>query len=646
MKYAALLTNNADDIDALGEDEPGGGRGRAGGGGAEVGGALRRARPDRRARLRRRARQPDDREDRARPRRRDDRHRRALRRDEGADRRAHGARGRGPRRGDRDRGPDPGRLPRLRRAEARRSSIDGGRARSSGRNGAVPSPVLTRVLGDLDRAEDAVQDAFTTALERWPRDGTPREPRRLGHHDRAQPGDRPAPPRADVRPQGRAARTARVAAGRGGRRELDPGRPARARLHLLPPRARRGVAGRADAARGRRPDDDARSRTRSSSPSRRWRSGWCARSGRSATPASPSACRPTTCSPSGSRSVLAVLYLVFNEGYSATRRRASAVRASLCDEAIRLGEAARRADAGRARGARPARADAAARRPPRGAHRARRLDRPARRIRTARAGARTRIAEGTRVLERALSHRRPGSYQLQAAIAALHVEEGETDWPQIAALYDELARLEPTPIVELNRAVAVAMAHGPEFGLELVERIDLPGLPPAARRARRLPAPARSAPDEAAAAYRAALALEMNAADRAFLERRLAEVRSVRDMYRAAPAAARRRPLHHRRRPRDDADLPPRPRAARLRRLPLLKDDEGTEQLRRYYAPYASLARERGVGLILESPTWRANPDWAAEIGYSLDELDALQPQGDRADGGDPRGVRVRRTRS
>ena len=56
----------------------------------------------------------------------------------------------------------------------------------------------------------------------------------------------------------------------------------------------------------------------------------------------------------------------------------------------------------------------------------------------------------------------------------------------------------------------------------------------------------------------------------------------------------------------------------------LLKDDEGTEQLRRYYTPYAVLARERGAGLILESPTWRANPDWAAEIGYSLDELDAF----------------------
>ena len=98
------------------------------------------------------------------------------------------------------------------------------------------------------------------------------------------------------------------------------------------------------------------------------------------------------------------------------------------------------------------------------------------------------------MLERALSRRRPGSYQLQAAIAALHVEEGETDWPQIAALYDELARLEPTPMVELNRAVAVAMAHGPEFGLELVERIDLPDYHLLHADARGPPAPARSAP--------------------------------------------------------------------------------------------------------------------------------------------------------
>ena len=56
----------------------------------------------------------------------------------------------------------------------------------------------------------------------------------------------------------------------------------------------------------------------------------------------------------------------------------------------------------------------------------------------------------------------------------------------------------------------------------------------------------------------------------------------------------------------------------------LLKDDAGTDELRRYYGPYVQLAADHGVGLVLESPTWRANPDWAAKIGYSLDELDAL----------------------
>ena len=135
---------------------------------------------------------------------------------------------------------------------------------------------------------------------------------------------------------------------------------------------------------------------------------------------------------------------------------------------------------------------------------------------------RTSIDEGTRVLDRALSYRRPGPYQLQAAIAALHLED-EPDWPQIALLYAELARLEPSPIVELNRAVAVGMAEGPERGLELVEAVDLPGyhLLHAARAdfLRRL-----GRNEQAGTAYREALALDMNAADRAFLERRLAEV--------------------------------------------------------------------------------------------------------------------------
>ncbi len=221
------------------------------------------------------------------------------------------------------------------------------------------------------------------------------------------------------------------------------------------------------------------------------------------------------------RSVLAVLYLVFNEGYSATGGE-EPVRASLCDEAIRLGKllAVLMPDEPEALGLLSLMLLHDARREARTA--------PDGSIVLLQDQDRSRwspdrIAEGTRVLERALSHRRPGSYQLQAAIAALHVEEGETDWPQIAALYDELARLEPTPIVELNRAVAVAMAHGPEFGLELVERIDLPEyhLLHAARAdfLRRL-----DRRPEAADAYREALSLEMNAADRTFLERRLSEV--------------------------------------------------------------------------------------------------------------------------
>ena len=126
------------------------------------------------------------------------------------------------------------------------------------------------------------------------------------------------------------------------------------------------------------------------------------------------------------------------------------------------------------------------------------------------------------MLERARSLSHPGSYQLQAAIAALHLED-ETDWPQIAVLYEELLRLQASPVVALNRAVAVAMTAGPEAGLALIDRIDLPEyhLLHAARAdlLRRL-----SRPDEAAEAYRAALALPMNDGERSFLQARLAGV--------------------------------------------------------------------------------------------------------------------------
>ncbi len=138
-----------------------------------------------------------------------------------------------------------------------------------------------------------------------------------------------------------------------------------------------------------------------------------------------------------------------------------------------------------------------------------------------------RIEEGRRVLERAVRLGRPAPYQLQAAISAVHagtLDARRTDWAAIAALYEQLARLAPSPIVELNRAVAVAMAKDPDEGLKLIgaiEGLDDYYLLHAARAdllrrlGRRL---------EAADAYRRALSLRPNPAERRFLERRLLEV--------------------------------------------------------------------------------------------------------------------------
>jgi len=143
---------------------------------------------------------------------------------------------------------------------------------------------------------------------------------------------------------------------------------------------------------------------------------------------------------------------------------------------------------------------------------------------------REQIAEGTALVERALSSRRIGPYTLQAAIAAVHAgasSAAATDWGQIVGLYDVLARAEPSPIVELNRAVAVAMRDGPEAGLVLVDAILARGdlsdyrLAHAARAdlCRRL---GRTA--EARTAYRRALDLTRQEPERRFIERRLAEL--------------------------------------------------------------------------------------------------------------------------
>jgi len=144
---------------------------------------------------------------------------------------------------------------------------------------------------------------------------------------------------------------------------------------------------------------------------------------------------------------------------------------------------------------------------------------------------RNQIAEGIKLVEHALSVRRFGPYTIQGAIAALHAEApstAATDWAEIVGLYDVLARADPSPVIELNRAVAVAMRDGPAAGLALIdaifEREDLLDYRPAhAARAdlcRRLGKTA-----DARASYERALALTRQAPERRFLERRLAELR-------------------------------------------------------------------------------------------------------------------------
>lgn len=225
--------------------------------------------------------------------------------------------------------------------------------------------------------------------------------------------------------------------------------------------------------------------------------------------------------------VLRVIYLVFNEGYSASSGE-SVTRHDLSGEAIRLGrllvellpepevlellalmllQESRRAARTSAEGEIVLLAD---------------QDRTL--------WNREQIAEGHALVQRALSSQRIGPYALQAAIAAVHAEaasEADTDWPQIVALYDVLMRVHPTPVVALNRAVAVAMRDGPQAGLVIVEALLAAGdlseyhLAHAARAdlCRRLGQKA-----EARASYRRALALVRQAPERRFLERRLAEL--------------------------------------------------------------------------------------------------------------------------
>ena len=232
--------------------------------------------------------------------------------------------------------------------------------------------------------------------------------------------------------------------------------------------------------------------------------------------------------PERTSAVLGVLYLLFNEGYSATAG-ADLVRQNLSAEAIRLARVLTRLM--------PDEPEATGLLALMLLHDARRLARvdAAGDLVTLEAQDRgrwdaTEISEGVDLLDRALRGGRPGPYQVQAAIAACHATAptaDDTDWAQIAGLYRTLAEFLPTPVVELNYAVAVGMARGPEAGLSLVSALEASGklagyhLLPATRAdlLRRL-----GRHPEAAAAYREALELTSTDAERRYLGRRLAEV--------------------------------------------------------------------------------------------------------------------------
>jgi RNA polymerase sigma-70 factor, ECF subfamily len=390
---------------------------------------------------------------------------------------------------------------------------------------------LIRLVGDFDLAEESAQEAFTAAVDQWRINGVPEFPRawiiQTARHkaidrirrrarleekleiyiDPKEPSEEPNYDNAEIpddqlrliftcchpalAPEAQIALTLRTLCG------LQTDEIARAFLVPIETMAQRIV-------RAKRKIRDARI---------------------------PYAVPSTKDLPERLEAVLTVIYLVFNEGYAATRGQAL-VRTDLCSEAVRLARLVRTLTAPQT----PAEATALlALMLLQDARRDARLDEMGDIVileeQDRSRWNQSQIAEALPLVEEAFRGTL-GPYAVQAAIAALHCQAArpeETDWPQIVRLYDLLERMQPSPIIALNRAVAVAMAEGPQQGLNIIESLaaaDDLGEYHLLHAARADLLRRMGSSTEAAKSYERALALVTNESERRFLQRRLREVQS------------------------------------------------------------------------------------------------------------------------